>query len=92
MIINSTASSNNVDDGQADEPANIPEATDSDKELEKEWQEQSELGKPRSNKARAKPQAETHADWQTKHDRGQFDLVRALRMWGNKAKRRIQNE
>ena len=35
MINNSRASSNDVDDGQADEPANIPEATDSDKELEK---------------------------------------------------------
>ena len=34
MINNSTASLNDVDDGQADEPANIPEATDSDKELE----------------------------------------------------------
>ena len=35
MINNSRASSNDVDDGQADEPANIPEATDSGKELEK---------------------------------------------------------
>ena len=34
MINNSTASLNDVDDGQADEPANIPEATDSNKELE----------------------------------------------------------
>ena len=39
IISNSTASLNNVDDGQADEPANILEDTDSDKELEKEWQE-----------------------------------------------------
>ena len=36
MINYSTASSKDVDDGQADKPANIPEATDSDKELEKE--------------------------------------------------------
>ena len=39
MINNSKASSKDVYDGQADEPANIPEATDSDKELEKERQE-----------------------------------------------------
>ena len=45
MINNSTASSNDVDDGQADEPANILEATDSGKELEKERQEQSASGK-----------------------------------------------
>ena len=31
MINYSTASSEYVDDGQADKPANIPEATDSDK-------------------------------------------------------------
>ena len=46
---------------------NILEDTDSDKELKKEWQEQCELGKPRSKKARVKPRAETVADWQTKH-------------------------
>ena len=40
----------------------ILEDTDSDKELKKEWQEQSELGKPRSKKARVKPRAETVAD------------------------------
>ena len=62
MINNATASLNDVDDGPADEPANIPEATDSNKELKKEQQEQSESGKPRSKKARAKPQAETLAD------------------------------
>ena len=39
MINNSTASSKDVNDGQADKPANIPEATDSDEELEKEKQE-----------------------------------------------------
>ena len=33
MINNATASLNNVNDGLADEPANIPEATDSDKDL-----------------------------------------------------------
>ena len=66
-ISNSTASLNNVDDGQADEPANILEDTDSDKELEKEWQEWSESGKPRSKKAKAKPRVEKIADWQTKH-------------------------
>ena len=48
MINNATASLNDVDDGPADEPANIPEATDSNKELKKEQQEQSESGKPRS--------------------------------------------
>ena len=62
MINNATASLNDVDDGPADEPVNIPEATDSNKELKKEQQEQSESGKPRSKKARAKPQAETLAD------------------------------
>ena len=62
MINNATASLNDVDDGPADEPANIPEATDSNKELKKEQQGQSESGKPRSKKARAKPQAETLAD------------------------------
>ena len=67
MIDNVTASLNDVDDGPADQPANIPEATDSNKELKKEQQEQSESGKPRSKKARAKPQAETLADQQTKH-------------------------
>ena len=36
MINYSTASSEYVDDGQADKPKNIPEATDSDKKLEKE--------------------------------------------------------
>ena len=36
MINYSTASSEYVDDGQADKLANIPEATDSDKKLEKE--------------------------------------------------------
>ena len=62
MINNSTASSNNVDDGQADEPANIPEAMiDSNKEFEKEQQERSKSSKPRSKKARAKPLAETLA-------------------------------
>ena len=45
MIHNSTASSNDIDDGQADEPANILEATDSGKELEKERQERSASGK-----------------------------------------------
>ena len=69
MINNSTGSSNDVDDGQADEPANIPEATDSDKELEKEPQERSESGHPRSKKARAKPRAETLADT-TERERG----------------------
>ena len=39
MINYSTASSKDVDDGQADKPANIQEATDNDKELEKERQE-----------------------------------------------------
>ena len=67
MINNSTASSNNVNDGQADEPANIPEATDNNKELEKERQKRSELGESRSKKARAKSWAKTLADWQTKH-------------------------
>ena len=67
MINNSTASSNDVNDGQADEPAYIPEATDSNKELEKERQERSESGKSRSKKARAKPLAKTLIDWQTKH-------------------------
>ena len=62
MINNATASLNDVDDGPADEPANIPEATDSNKELKKEQQGQSESGKPRSKKARAKPQAETLAN------------------------------
>ena len=38
MANNSTASSKDVDDGQAHKPANIPEATDSDEELEKERQ------------------------------------------------------
>ena len=61
MINNSTASSNDVDDGQADEPANIPEAIDSDKQFEKERQERSESSKPRSKKGRAKPLAETLA-------------------------------
>ena len=41
MINNATASLNNVNDGLADEPANIPEATDSDKELKNQQQEQS---------------------------------------------------
>ena len=40
----------------------ILEVTDSNKELKKEQQEQSKSGKPRSKKARAKPQAETLAD------------------------------
>ena len=62
MINKATASLNDVDDGPADERANIPEATDSNKELKKEQQGQSESGKPRSKKARAKPQAETLAD------------------------------
>ena len=39
MISNSTASLNDVDDGQTDDPTNILEDTDSDKELEKERQE-----------------------------------------------------
>ena len=51
MINNATASLNDVDDRPADEPANILEATDSNKELKKEQQEQSEFGKPRSKKA-----------------------------------------
>ena len=67
MINNSTASLKDVDDGQADEPANIPEATESNKELEKEWQERSESSELRSKKARVKPQAETLTDWQTRH-------------------------
>ena len=67
IINNSTASANIVDDGQADEPANILEAIDSDKELEKERQERSKSGKPRSKKAGAKPRAKNLADWQTKH-------------------------
>ena len=62
MINNATASLNDVDNGLADERANIPEATDSNKELKKERQEQSESRKPRSKKARAKPRAETLAD------------------------------
>ena len=61
-MINNAASLNDVDDGPADEPANIPEATDSNKELKKEQQEQSQSAKPRSKNARAKPQAETLAD------------------------------
>ena len=40
MIYNSTASSNDVNDGQADEPANIDKATDSDQALEKEGKSQ----------------------------------------------------
>ena len=39
MISNSAASLRDVDDGHTDDPANILEDTDSDKELEKEWQE-----------------------------------------------------
>ena len=35
MINNATASLNDVDDGLADEPANIPEATDSNKEYKR---------------------------------------------------------
>ena len=62
MIYYATASLNNVNDGLADEPANIPKATDSNKELKNEQKEQSESGKPRSKKARAKPRAETLAD------------------------------
>ena len=50
-----------------DQPVKIPEETDSNKELEKEWQEQSKSGEQRSKKARAKPRAEILADWQTKH-------------------------
>ena len=44
MINNSTASLNDVDDGQADESANIPKAIDSNEALEKQLQEGSELG------------------------------------------------
>lgn len=66
-ISDSTASLNNVDDGQADEPANILEDTDSDKELEKERQEWSESGRLRSKKAKANPWVGKIADWQTKH-------------------------
>ena len=44
MINNSTASLNDVDDGQADESANIPKVIDSNEELEKELQEGSESG------------------------------------------------
>ena len=39
LISNSAASLHDVDDGQTDDPANILEDTDSDKELEKERQE-----------------------------------------------------
>lgn len=39
MISNLTASLNHVDNGQTDDPANILEDTDSDKELEKDRQE-----------------------------------------------------
>jgi len=67
MINNSTASLKDVDDGQADKPANIPEATNSDKELEKEWQERSKSGELGLKKARVKPQAQTLPDWQTRH-------------------------
>ena len=67
MINYSTASSKDVDDGQADKPANIQEATDSDKELEKERQERSKSGELRSKNARVKSQAETLTDWQTRH-------------------------
>ena len=67
MVNNSTASLKDVDDGQAHKPANIPEATDSDEELEKERQEQSESGELGSKKATVKPQAQTLTDWQTRH-------------------------
>ena len=55
LISNSAASLHDVDDGQTDDPANILEDTDSDKELEKERQEWSKSGRLRSKKAKAKP-------------------------------------
>ena len=67
MVNNSTASSKDVDDGQADKPANIPEATDRDEELEKERQERSESGELGSKTATVKPQAQTLTAWQTRH-------------------------
>ena len=58
MINNSTASLNDVDDGQADESANIPKAIDSNEELEKELQEGSELGNRDQRLGRQEPNLE----------------------------------